>query len=440
LAQKFPAWGVRFISVNDLYDSATLNGSTGGIDIAFRNLIYEMYSQDLSEKVRTAKMSAAKSGKNSNAEAFYGYIKDPNNLRKLIVDEPAAEVVRRIFSLAADDCTSTQIARILNADKVPTPQERKMELGNRRRWTGGEATFWYSSMLSIIIGDERYTGKLIYGKKRTAEVGQRKQISVPKDEWIVVDGAIPAIITQEQYDAAQKSMRGRYTANHKSTPHELLFRHKLKCGLCGMGMKAIYRTHDVKYYCATPQVTDKYGCVDYRVLEKDVAAAVLTSLQHQIAFADEARRALEAKTEKIKPDIEKKRGEVARLTTEVAKSKTAKMTLWEKFHSGDITAEGFQHGNEAIDDQVNALNAKIEEMNREILALETETGQENVFVERFSKHVGITELTRAVVEEFISEIKVYSPERIEIVWSYADEYAKLIDLIQTTKPKRRATK
>jgi DNA invertase Pin-like site-specific DNA recombinase len=429
LEQKFPAWGVRFISVNDMYDSAALNGTAGGIDIAFRNLIYELYSQDLSEKTRSAKMSAARSGKNSNAEAFYGYKKDPNDIRKLIVDEPAAEVVRRIFALAADNRTATQIAKILNADKVPTPQERKMELGSRHRWTSGEASFWYSTVLSRILGDERYTGKLIYGRKRTPEIGQKKQIPVPESEWVVVDGAIPAIITQEQHDAARKLARGRRAANHKPAPRGLLFRRELKCGRCGKGLKAICCARDVKYSCATPQVTDKYGCKIFRMLEKDIAEAVFDAFRQQIAFADGARQALEAKTAKLKPGIEKKRAEAARLASEAAKSKTAKMALWEKYHGGGITAEGFQRENERIDGLAAAGRAKIDGLNREILALEAETGRENVFVERFCKQGGITELTRAVVEEFISEIKVYSPERIEIVFNYADERAKLLPAV-----------
>jgi DNA invertase Pin-like site-specific DNA recombinase len=216
LEQKFPAWGVRFISVNDRYDSVALNGSTGGIDIAFRNLVYELYSQDLSEKVRSAKMSAAKSGRNTNSEAFYGFIKDPGDFRKLIVDEPTAKTVRRIFGLAAQKYTPAQICKVLNDEKVPTPQERKIQLGSWHRYTSGKATFWHSATLSRILRDDRYTGKLIYGKTRTAEVGRRKQISVPESAWVIVDGAMPAIITQEQYAAARKLMRSRDTADRKS--------------------------------------------------------------------------------------------------------------------------------------------------------------------------------------------------------------------------------
>jgi len=150
LEQKFPAWGVRFISLNDCYDSAKLFGATGGIDIAFRNLIYDLYSQDLSEKVRSGKISAAKRGNFSNAVPFYGYIRDPADSRKLVIDTSAAEVIKRIFELASQDFTSNQIAKILNDDNVDTAQIRKMQLGYQRRWTYGEASFWYGTIVSLI--------------------------------------------------------------------------------------------------------------------------------------------------------------------------------------------------------------------------------------------------------------------------------------------------
>ncbi|MDR1208915.1 MAG: hypothetical protein LBK41_01165 [Clostridiales bacterium] len=217
---------------------------------------------------------------------------------------------------------------------------------------------------------------------------------------------------------------------------------KLKCGHCGMGLKAIHRLNDVKYQCNTPKTTDKYGCPEYRLFEKDVAAAVLAALRQQAAFADNARRMLTERTEQITPGIEKLQAEVARLQKLIEKTKTAKMGLWEKYQSGAISAEAFQRENEQADDRIVKHTARIPEIQAEILRLESETGRENLFVERFSKQVGITELTRAVVEEFISEVRVYSPERIEVIFNYADEYERVAAIADAdaTKKKRRKTK
>jgi seryl-tRNA synthetase len=185
-------------------------------------------------------------------------------------------------------------------------------------------------------------------------------------------------------------------------------------------------------------LTEKLGCGDFWVFEKDIAAAVLAALQQQAAFADNARRMLIERTERLTPGIEKLQAETARLQKLIEKTKTAKMELWEKFHNGSISAEAFQSENEQADDRIVKHMARIPEIQDEILRLESETGRENLFVERFSKQVGITELTRAVVEEFISEVRVYSPERIEVIFNYADEYERIADACATKKKGRKA--
>jgi DNA invertase Pin-like site-specific DNA recombinase len=212
LEQKFPAWGTRFISINDMYDSAKLNGATGGIDIAFRNLIYEMYSHDLSEKVRSARFSAAKQGKFMGGYGFFGYKKDPTDRHKLIIDPAAAPTVERIFELALDGHTQSQIAKRLNAEGCETPQQAKTRQGARNKWRRGLSDNWYGEQVSNILRDERYTGKLIFGKTRVKEVGKQEFDRVPREDWIVADGAIPALITQELFDKTRALFSSRSQA------------------------------------------------------------------------------------------------------------------------------------------------------------------------------------------------------------------------------------
>jgi DNA invertase Pin-like site-specific DNA recombinase len=140
LEQKFPEWGVRFISINDNYDSAALNGTTGGIDIAFKNLIYDLYSQDLSVKVRSGKNTAAKSGKICASYPLFGYDKDLADQRQLIIDPVDSLVVKRIFDLAEQGSGVAEIVRVLNAENVPTMQESKHRKGYKTNWGAGK--YW----------------------------------------------------------------------------------------------------------------------------------------------------------------------------------------------------------------------------------------------------------------------------------------------------------
>lgn len=116
----FPVMGIRFISVNDGYDSKQQNGMTDGMDVAFRNLIYQMYSSDLSRKVKSACKNRNEQGEYTASFTAFGYRKNPSDKHKLVVDEPAAEVVREIFALAAGGKSASEIARILNERKTPT--------------------------------------------------------------------------------------------------------------------------------------------------------------------------------------------------------------------------------------------------------------------------------------------------------------------------------
>ncbi|GHV42521.1 hypothetical protein FACS189490_11680 [Clostridia bacterium] len=230
LEQKFPAWGVRFISINDMYDSAKLNGATGGIDIAFRNLIYEMYSRDLSEKVRSGRNATAKQGKHMGGYGFFGYKKDQSDRHKLIIDTATAPIVKRIFELAADGYSSSQIAKQLNAEGRETPQKAKENQGAKFNRRKAIADCWYGGEVINILRDERYLGKLIFGKTRVMTVGKQDFKKTPREEWIIAEGAIEPLVTQEQFDAVRALFSGRShvkpnTVNAKS---KLLFARKIK--------------------------------------------------------------------------------------------------------------------------------------------------------------------------------------------------------------------
>jgi chromosome segregation ATPase len=166
-------------------------------------------------------------------------------------------------------------------------------------------------------------------------------------------------------------------------------------------------------------------------LEDDVKSAVLTALQQQAKFADDTRNSLEAKRTDMTQSADKLHAEIDGLKRSIEKSKTVKVTLWEEYHTGSISASAFQLDNKKVDEQVKTQIEKIAEIKHQIQELEDAAGHDNEFVEQFSKQAGITELTRAMVEEFIQEIKVFSPERIEIIFNYADEYKKILDLTKS---------
>jgi len=427
LEKLFPAKGVRFISVTELYDSAQHIGETGGLSIQFRALIAMMYSQDLSDKVRSAKLTINKSGKTSAPYAFYGYSIDPDDRHKLIIDEPAAEIVRLIFNLREKGVTTPDIAKKLNDDGVPTASERKKEQGAKRDWQrNSKVRMWGTGFVTRILRDERYTGKHIYGKMKRVEFGRTTAKAVPKSEWIVVPDAFPAIITCEQFERVG-SLMGVINEEKSDRPEvegPLLSR-KIFCGACGLALTCVQVGGEYVYRCFTPAVKSGLGCMHDDIPESVVIDTVLTVLRQQAQLADNVKSLNSLHGKSAFEEIRTLYGEVQRLKKLTAKANADKLDLWENWHTGNLSDEVYRQEGERLNGKIAEYSVQISEREKRIHSLEMESGQENVFVERYSKQVGISELTRDIVCEFIKAIHVYSPEHIEITLNYADEYARI---------------
>ena len=292
LEQIFPFLDVRFIAINDSYDSKDHKyGSAGLIDVSFRNVIYDLYSKDLSEKVRSTKKQLAEKGYCVAPYAFFGYQKAPGNKHTLLVDEDAAAVVRRVFDLFISGLSTTEIARKFNAEGVLTPLQRKRLQAVSRKWNcvDQNKNYWTSSIVRKILDDERYTGKAIYGKTTRKKVGSSRVKAVTEDQWTVVDGAFPAIITQEIFDTAKSLGRSFHLGTTGKSAR--IFYRKIRCGHCGLAMERLQSSHPC-YVCRTDRYKPDIGCPQDKIGEKELEQAVLASIR---TMAQLVRRVVQAK-------------------------------------------------------------------------------------------------------------------------------------------------
>jgi len=432
LEQKFPAWGVRFISVGDNYDSAKLNHSTSGIDIAFRNLIYELYSQDLSVKCRSGKNAVAKSGKILSTYPTFGYDKDKNDRHKFVVDPIDAPIVKRIFDMAEQGHRVFEIVKVLNAENVSTKQMSKHRKGYKTNWGRGDC--WDSSAVIDTLRNECYTGIWIHGKKRTVQIGTTCTKTMPRSDWIIIPDAIPALVTKEQFQIVQEKLNAVYRGNTKKgvskTPRSI-FSSLVKCPKCGRNMDFNTRSaeqHGV-FFCKTKGRSDKFGCTSEKIGEYDLADAVLTILRQQIALVDLHQSVMKTKAvDKVSPKVIFV--EIQSLQKLIEQIKSTKITLWESYHGGSITKDKFQAESERLTNQVVAYESKINELTAQMEEANNQSNGECGLVKRMVELTGIQTLTRELVLEFVSEIKVFSSERIEIVWKYGDIFEKMMSNIE----------
>lgn len=208
ISRVFPFLGVRFIAVNDGFDSSRPQ-DIDSLDTSFKTLIYDLYSRELSTKVKNAKRMRAEKGLFLSPFAPYGYVKDPENKNRLLIDEEAAVIVRKIFALTIDGAKPSEIAALLNREGVPTPMLYKRAAGcSRERWPSiHEENFWTQGNIFKILRDERYIGKCVYGKRERDAVGNRHTVKRSKTDWVIVDETHEGIVSKTDFQKAAGRMK-----------------------------------------------------------------------------------------------------------------------------------------------------------------------------------------------------------------------------------------
>ena len=383
LEQKFPAWKLRFISLGDMYDSSK---TAGGINMAFRGLISQMYSQDLSEKVRSSKNAASRSGKIITSHPTYGYNRDSNDRHKLVINPQEASVIKKIYDLYEQGVKFTEIAKTLNAESIITPKESRMAKG----YAANQAHnyIWAAEAISSILRNEKYMGKWVYGKSRVVELGSKRTVSVPESEWIVVDDAMPAIISTEQFARVQELIKCKTKRTGAAKTEKALFARRIKCASCGRIMTYHALKHVRVYRC-------KFDCQTSKIEERAIHDAALNAIYAHALL-----------TKGMVAGEKSPRNKICTIQSSIEKYKVEKMALWEEFHNKAIAYEAYKN-------RVNKLSNQIKQCESSITMMKTKTEEPNDF------H-GIKELSREMVGELITRIDVYSSDRIEITINYDD--------------------
>ncbi|MDD3035438.1 MAG: recombinase family protein [Candidatus Saccharimonadaceae bacterium] len=233
----FPFLGVRFIAINDNYDSKNGNSSSDDLIIPFKNLINEAYCRDMSVKIRSQLEIKRKSGQYIGSFATYGYMKDDIQKNKLIVDEYAADIVRDIFKWKLDGISPQDIADKLNLAGILSPLEYKKSIGMNfsTPFKANVQALWSAGSVIRILKNPVYVGILTQGKATTPSYKVHKRLTKPEDEWIVIQDNHASIIDRGDFDCVQKvlSLDTRTSPNEDSVQ---LFSGMVFCGECGASM------------------------------------------------------------------------------------------------------------------------------------------------------------------------------------------------------------
>lgn len=430
LEQVFPFLGIRFIAVNEGYDSKNFPfGTAGDVSSGLLHLINEMYSRDLSAKSKTAKRMYAQRGQCISAYPIYGYLKSPEDKRAWIPDPVAAPVVRHIFEHFLEGKGPTEIARILNEEGIPTPSQHKRELGSARQLWNSERTdnFWSQSTVARILCDERYTGKLVAGKTTLSELGNIHSAKpLAKEDWIVVPGMFEAIISQEMFDTAQKQAETLRRPREPCKVERRIFYRKLKCAHCGSALMRREISKGIYYTCEGRAWNSTDSCKKIRLFETELTNTVLASIRFQAKLARKAEKQLEKQQTDIQKAKRRTLSAQQRIQAKIEQLAAQKAQAYVSYDLGELSSAGYEAQrrkiNTAIAEQKNKLD-RLKDDGESTSNMDMPVYDQMNTLKSLS---GLHMLERETVEKLVHAIHVYDSDKIEIVWNFNEDDMRLL--------------
>ena len=437
IERLFPFLGVRFIAINDNFDSADDAALSNNIIVPFKNLINDAYCRDISIKIRSHLEVKRKRGEFIGAFPVYGYMRGEDK-NKLIVDPCAAEIVKEIFAMKMEGMSQQAIADELNRLGVLSPAEYKKEQGSGYKtvFQTHSRAKWTAVAVLRVLTNEVYMGTLIQGKESTTNDPTRVREKQHTKEWCRVANANGAIISRTDFelisDILQKDTR---VSTGKSAVS--VYSGYLVCADCGCNMvrkKVRSGSLEYVYYVCSGNKKDKDICSSHRISENTLNMAITKTLQlhlKQLGDLQESIRYIRetsGNSDKIKKLVlqSEKRKE------DIEKYNRLKLECYEDYKKELITQDEYMLFKKELDNRIEEIQRAITELGKKKRMLLDGGYEKESLLEKFltSKEI---ELKRSILVRFISRIYVYEDHRIEIIFRYQDEIRQLLGIVEEIK-------
>lgn len=429
LEQIFPFLGVRFISVNDAYDSDNKEGTAGDWDVVFKNFLYDFYSKDLSKKVISAKKSKARKGEYLG-RAPIGYVRSETKKNQLEIEPEGAKIVRFIFDMALQGHTIPEIVRMLNQAEMPTPGTLTEKVYKGKRMLVRKNTSvvcWQYNMVWGILKNRVYTGACVnFKRSKTAPCGVHTKKN-EEEEQIIVPDCHEAIVTEEEFLQAFEQCRIKKGKRDKKEevyrPRRTVLSGFCICGYCNRVMHYEYRakSSDV-FYCETTRHADmpiNDNTCDCREYEVDkINAVVLKAVQQIGELADKKFCIAKSDSNSQREAATRLEREIGQLRQIILQKKTEKQDSYELYIMEKIDRNQYLATKQACDAELVEAEKQIAELSKE-MAMQAEVDDEQLKeIESISLLAKEPALTKEMAEYMIKEVRVYRDDRYEIIWNF----------------------
>ncbi len=409
MEKVFPLYGVRFISLNDEFDSAKLHRDTGGINVAFKYLISEFYSRDLSVKYKSAKHVKFKRGEYQSKICPYGYQKSADG--RMEPDPETAAHVRLIFEMAAQGYSMRGIAAALFERGISTPGEYKASQGFTAHDISRTNGVWQTGTLTRILDDERYTGTYIMGKTEIVKAGGRQARKKEESQWIKIPNHHPAIVSKEEFQAAQA--KRRHFKCPKKNRRVYLLRSKIFCGLCHHALSRS-KTKEPYFYCRQGGSIPVSPCHKLSITESDLHGLLYEILSKQA-------QAILNKPDLYAPDLVNPwLAQQAGYDKQLGVIQQRKRLLFEQMVLGGISEEGYKEQREALGQEAARLQQLHDALEAQIEQSRLDEQAKDIKTKLAQKVAHDGELSAELVDALIERVYVYPENQVKIVWKMSD--------------------
>ena len=409
---RFPEMGVRFIAINDGVDS---DDQLGNDFTPFRNIINEWYAKDTSKKIRSVFRNKGLSGQRLSTNAPYGYIKGENG--HLVIDEETAPVVELIFQLCAEGNGPGKIARMLKERGIPTPGTIEFRrTGRTRNYHPDMPCAWNESTIANILEQDAYLGRTTNFKTTKLSYKSKKTIENTPDKWAVFEDTHKAIIDPETWEIVQKNREQRRRPTKMGEMG--MFSGLAYCADCGARL----------YHCRTTSWTHEqecYTCASYRTKKQCSAhyiravvleQLVLQNLQRVVAYAQDdedefVRHVMENKMAAQRTEQERAKRKLEKQERRISELDAIIQRLYEDRVAGALSVERFTKLSEGYEKEQAELKQSTEELREVVASAEAQAVNVQSFLKIVKKYTEPTELTPALLREFVEKIVVHAPDK-----------------------------
>ena len=408
----FPDHDVRYIAINDGVDTLKSENEL----MAFKNIFNDWYARDTSKKIRAVFKANGQSGKHL-FNPIYGYKHSETDKNLWVIDDEAAEVVRKIFHLCIDGYGPTQIARILTEQGIPTPTAYALSQGRDNGHKNAKLHRWGNETIAHILEKAEYCGHTVNFRTHVKSYKNKKRVDNPKEDWLIFENTHEAIITQQEFDLVQELRKNK----RRPTKHEEVnpFSGICYCADCGKKLylcRATTMTADQEHLKCGTYAKDKNGCTIHFVRTIVLKEIILGELNKMVAFVKDnedefVQMAMDNSVQKQSSELSKSRKKLKESEKRIAELDRLFTRLYEDNVLGKISDERFSIMSAGYEDEQKKLRATVAELTDFIETAEQKSADVTAFISVVQKYERITELTPEIMHELIEKIVVHAPDK-----------------------------